>query len=174
MLPRLELWGVLHRKSWATPSGRAIRCNSRSLALPGIYASIPVAFARWRSLRAPLAKENGVAPMNAHPVVLSHCATRARASNPAGPPLRFGLLQGDGHLRLKIQCANGLSRAGRESRRPRSWLTRTLQRLVCGAPAPEARGRRVGAALRAPGDSTVTRLARSASHATAGRLDAHS
>ena len=31
--------------------------------------------------------------MNAHPVVLSHCATRARYSNPAGPPLRSGLAQ---------------------------------------------------------------------------------
>ena len=39
------------------------------------------------------------------------------------------------------------SRAGREGRRPRRWRSRTLQGLVWGAPAPEARGRRVGPAL---------------------------
>ena len=38
-------------------ASRAIRCNPPSLALAGIYAPIPVASARWRSLRAPLSKE---------------------------------------------------------------------------------------------------------------------
>ena len=118
VFPRLRRGTSFKGRVGATPSGRAIRCNPRSLALPGIYAPIPVAFARWRSLRAPLATEKEADIHGCHPVVMSHCATRARSSNPAGPSLRSGLLQGDGHLRLKIHCANGLSRAGRESRRP--------------------------------------------------------
>ena len=67
-------------------------------------------------------------------VVKSDRATRARFSNPAGPPLRSGLAQ------------EGLGRAVKVADRE-VGLTRTPQDLACGAPAPEARGRRVGPAL---------------------------
>ena len=67
-------------------------------------------------------------------VVKSDRATRARYSNPAGPPLRSGLAQ------------EGLRRAVKVADRE-VGLTRTSQDLACGAPAPEARGRRVGPAL---------------------------
>ena len=73
------MYDVLYRKSWATPSGRAIRFNSRSLALPGIYSSIPVASVRWRSLRAPLAKEKGEGTHECSPrrvVALCHTCSR--------------------------------------------------------------------------------------------------
>ena len=72
--------------------------------------------------------------MNAHPVVLSHCATRARSSNPAGPSLRSGLTQEALGRAVKV--------ADREDR-----LCVITNRLAWGTPAPEARGRRVGPAL---------------------------
>jgi len=75
-------------------------------------AAIPIAYGRWRSLRAALARM-AVRPVRRlgdragrnrrwgpcrwrelrHPAVLSNCVTRARASNPPGPPLRSGLAQ---------------------------------------------------------------------------------
>ena len=74
--------------------------------------SIPLASASLRPLRAALGRDGCQAgdsfrtpcraepPMgsvqverNTHTDVLSNCATRARASNPAGPPLRSGLTQ---------------------------------------------------------------------------------
>ena len=113
----------------------------------GLSAAIP---ARWRSreftllsLSPPLAgarcalrlpNKKGWAPMNAHPVVLSHCATRARCSNPPGPSLRSGLAQEGLGRAVKV--------ADREDR-----LRVITDRLAWGTPAPEARGRRVGPAL---------------------------
>ena len=77
-------------------------------------------------------------------VVISHCATRARSSNPAGPPLRCGLAQ------------EGLRRAVKVADRE-VGLTRTPQDLVCGAPAPErgaaASARRSQTARRAAGST---------------------
>ncbi len=90
----------------AIPSGRALRCNLRSAP---IFASIPIASARWRSLRAPLAgpaPETRVSipepPRASVPIannipldVMAHCPTRARCANPQGvllsAPLRSGL-----------------------------------------------------------------------------------
>ena len=78
----------------AIPSGRALRCNLRSAP---ICASIPIASARWRSLRAPLAgpapetrvsipephRASGTVTNNIPLDVMAHCPTRARCANPA-------------------------------------------------------------------------------------------
>ena len=77
----------------AIPSGRALRCNLRYAP---IFASIPIASARWRSLRAPLAgpatetrasipepPRASVPIANNIPLdVMAHCPTRARCANP--------------------------------------------------------------------------------------------
>ena len=78
----------------AIPSGRALRCNLRSAP---ISASIPIASARWRSLRATLAgpapetrvsipephRASGTVANNIPLDVMAHCPTRARCANPA-------------------------------------------------------------------------------------------
>ena len=78
----------------AIPSGRALRCNLRSAP---ICASIPIASARWRSLRAPLTgpapetrvsipephRASGTVTNNIPLDVMAHCPTRARCANPA-------------------------------------------------------------------------------------------
>ena len=127
----------------AIPSGRALRCNLRSAP---IFASIPIASTRWRSLRAPLA---GPAPETRVSIpepsrasvpiankcipldVMAHCPTRARCANPQGvllsATLRSGLgSQGYGASRL------GAARNATEA--PRSL--RSLVRPHHSRPSP--------------------------------------
>ena len=108
--------------------GRPHFCAARPEPL---HAAIPPA--------APLAtttekREPACVGRGGQPVVIFHCATRAHSSNPPGPPLRSGLAQA------------GLGRAVKVADRE-VGLARTPQDLACGAPAPEARGRRLGPAL---------------------------
>ena len=149
----------------------------------GLSAAIP---ARWRSREFPLLslppplagarcalrlpKKKRWAPMNAHPVVLSHCATRARSSNPAGPPLRSGLAQeglgravkvadredrlpetGDTSRGARLPLKRGAGVSGRRSQTARHAAdsTQVPARLHRRASSPSARAW-AGADRRAP------------------------
>ena len=80
-----------------TPSGRALRCNLRCAP---ISAAIPVGSARWRSLRALLAKDKGEAvplPKITLPVVdvpSSHTCSRQQPCGSSGRSAPSGLAQG--------------------------------------------------------------------------------
>ena len=122
------------QRAWASRFAAGLPCRAR-YAVSTLRAGIPLAFARVRSLRAPLAtnKEGEPLPTKALPVVMSDCVTRAHDSNPAGPSLRYGLAQEA--LRRAVKVAD------REVRLPE-----TTSGGVCRAPALSA-GRRVGPAL---------------------------
>ena len=128
----------------------ALPCRARC-AVSTLRAGIPRAYARVRSLRAPLATEE----TGSSPVVKFYRPTPCSSLNPAkrrGPPLRFGLSQGPGRARAKIHArAACLGRAVKVA--DREVGLRELTTASCEARRPLARGRRVGAALPAPGDS---------------------
>ena len=125
-------------------------CRARC-AVSTLRAGIPRACARCRSLRAPLATEE----TGSTPVVTFYCPTPCSSLNPAkrrGPSLRFGLSQGPVRARAKIQArAACLGRAVKVA--DREVGLRELPTASCEAHRPLNRGRRVGAALPAPGDS---------------------
>ncbi len=101
---RLRGCGATRRYASVAVTGHAVfgrslragllRCNLRSAP---ISASIPIASARWRSLRAPLAgpapetrvsipephRASGTVANNIPLDVMAHCPTRARCANPA-------------------------------------------------------------------------------------------
>ena len=135
---------------WARRCATGLPCRARR-AVSTLRAGIPRACARVRSLRAPLATEE----TGSTPVVTFYCPTPCSSLNPAkrrGPPLRSGLSQGPGRARAKIQArAACLGRA--EKVADREVGLRELPTASSEARRPLNRGRRVGAALPAPGDS---------------------
>ena len=135
---------------WARRCATGLPCRARC-AVSTLRAGIPRACARVRSLRAPLATEE----TGSTPVVTFYCPTPCSSLNPAkrrGPPLRSGLSQGPGRARAKIQArAACLGRA--EKVADREVGLRELPTASSEARRPLNRGRRVGAALPAPGDS---------------------
>ena len=140
----------MQREIRARRCATGLPCRARC-AVSTLRAGIPRACARWRSLRALLATEE----TGSTPVVTFYCPTPCSSLNPAkrrGPSLRFGLSQGPGRARAKIQArAACLGRAGKVA--DREVGLRELSTAPCEAHRPLNRGRCVGAALPAPGDS---------------------
>ena len=112
------------QRAWASRFAAGLPCRAR-YAVSTLRAGIPLAFARVRSLRAPLAnnEEEVPLPTKALPVVMSDCVTRAHDSNPAGPSLRYGLAQealrraekvADREVRLHETTGGGVCRAADE------------------------------------------------------------
>ena len=135
---------------WARRYATGLPCRARC-AVSTLRAGIPRACARVRSLRAPLATEE----TGSTPVVTFYCPTPCSSLNPAkrrGPPLRSGLSQGPGRARAKIQ-ARAACPGRAEKVADREVGLRELTTASCEARRPLTRGRRVGAALPAPGDS---------------------
>ena len=112
-------------------------CRARC-AVSSLRAGIPRAYARWRSLRAALATEE----TGSTPVVTFYGPTPCSSLNPAkrrGPPLRFGLSQGPGRARAKIQArAACLGRAVKVA--DREVGLRELSTASCEAHRPLKRG----------------------------------